>query len=768
MAGKIMNRNRMKKLTKTLSLAIFSLSFASCYTWFENRIGLDDSKDKANLAEFFYKKPAVTSLDAPEQVIASQGYYSGTIKIRWSEVENATSYRIERASKPKDSTELPEDGDFQVVNEFVYDTVYSDTILSNPTATSEAYNNKYYYRISAENISRGLESSEYTDIQNPMTCAIGWLLTPPTGVDASKGDSATEISIKWNKIPGATQYKIYRGETTEDFRMVEIATVRGSQNSYVNLINESEKGKEFYYQVSAIHNIGTTSAKSTHAMGYAVANESLRAPSGLEVVNGNGSSVSEINLKWEPLASADDNTKYTVYKTSSIDSSYRLVKQNIDGKTSTLKDEDNLKPGVIYYYFIQTVVTKGETKEKSSFSAKGPNGFILSCPSEVEISDVINAEGNVSNQYVNVIWKDAIGAKGSEFDFDNTYKYNIYYSDTLEGEYATLVNPAPLENLIKDENGFYSYKVNKTGFYKVATINADGVESALSIAVAPFPDAPINVVASKTAGGDLLTNYIFESTGNPYNNNEVYPVKITWQAPDSNPQPSGYNIYRSTKKDSSFRKLNEELITDCSYVDLNDTARAGTYYYYKVVAVNVLGQGKYSNDPTTDTENKCRGYGAITRNQWFREYNTAVMRSQSKLSLMHKPKDTDKLGSETIYGDISGSLYYKAAIAGLGAEITMHYENYCENFAGDDEANGPYFLITGNTDTTSNMSANGNMHGIVTVSGMYPGVADYGKLEIKGGAAGGGGYLVVTKDLNGNILLSQELVHWLVGEENRK
>ena len=65
------------------------------------------------------------------------------------------------------------------------------------------------------------------------------------------------------------------------------------------------------------------------------------------------------------------------------------------------------------------------------------------------------------------------------------------------------------------------------------------------------------------------------------------------------------------------------------------------------------------------------------------------------------------------------------------------------------------------------MSANGSMDGTNTaaLSGMYPGYANYGKLEIKGGGAGGGSYTVCTKDKKGNIVLSEGSVSWTVGEE---
>ena len=118
------------------------------------------------------------------------------------------------------------------------------------------------------------------------------------------------------------------------------------------------------------------------------------------------------------------------------------------------------------------------------------------------------------------------------------------------------------------------------------------------------------------------------------------------------------------------------------------------------------------------------------------------MRSQKKLTLMHKPSDTDKLGKETINGDLSGTLYYDAQSSGLGAEIVMKYTDYSDYYINNDPSLGVYFNITGNTDTSSNMSANGNMHGTVTCKGMYPGTVVYDQVEIKSGAAGGGSYVI--------------------------
>jgi hypothetical protein len=60
------------------------------------------------------------------------------------------------------------------------------------------------------------------------------------------------------------------------------------------------------------------------------------------------------------------------------------------------------------------------------------------------------------------------------------------------------------------------------------------------------------------------------------------------------------------------------------------------------------------------------------------------------------------------------------------------------------------------------MSANGTMDGTVVCKGMYPGKVIYDKIQIKGGAAGGGTYGIIRDGFSGQVE-----VDWKVGEEGR-
>ena len=493
-------------------------------------------------------------------------------------------------------------------------------------------------------------------------------------------------------------------------------------------------------------------------MGYSLVEGAPAVSEKVEVADGFGTSLSELKIKWKEVEKNSETAviRYNLYRTSSKDSVYKKLGSNL---TATSYTDKSVSPGLIYYYFVQTVCLDEGLEIKSAFTENSNEnfGFLLSAPAELEVGD------GSSSEKVILVWSKAIGSQHKNF----TYK--IYVSSRQEDFYSELMSG--IEG-IENENGYLEYEIDKYPYFKISTVNSEGLESSQSFAAAPMPAAPQNVTASKTS---------FMNSDLAPNSNNIYPVKITWEKP-SQDEPAGYYVYRSAKTDSGFRKLNENPVTETEFIDdsSESLAKVGVPYFYKVVSINSLGQGKKSNNPQVEYDDavleggdafkniKCLGYGALTREQWFREYNKTCMSSQKKLTLMHKPNDTDKLGSESVEGTISGTLRYTAKIAGLGAEIKMPYTNYADFWINNNEKLGVYFCFeSGSTDTTSNMSGNGKMSGTVKCSGMYPGEAYYGNLEIKSGAAGGGTYGVKTFDLEGNEILSSGAVDWLVGEEGR-
>lgn len=770
-----MKHTTLKKLLLTLYILHCTFYITSCYSWFEEKTALQDPSTES-LKSLFDTSEIVTELAAPEQLFVSQGSSSKQISLSWSVSEGATSYRIERAiiTPTEDGKfSLPSEDEYEIVQKYVYSTSYVDSILSNPSYNNEEYNNLYFYRVSADNISKGLESSPFTrsdlepaeedkvpnppkksisDITSASSC--GWLLPAPKGLEAWKGKSTTEIKLTWQPVENARYYKIYRGRNSNGTNMEQIASVLGNATSYTNPVIESEQGIEFYYKITAQLADGTESAFSSLALGFSLKPGAPSAPGNVHTENSLGTNTSSITIKWDTVAyvptKASLELTYSLYRTSSVDSVFTLVKNKIDPATTSYTDSIGLKPGIYYYYYLQSVAADDTERIQSAFSESGPNdtttpamAFLLSYPSNVEVTA---AETNK----LKIRWTPSIGSEFSGI----TYKYNIYSCDEQDGNYTILHEKI---DGTATSDGYLEYTVNKMPFYKVSTVNSSGTESDLSYAVAPCPDAPVNIIATKN---EKLTGADFQA-----NTLGVYPVKITWSKPVTD-NPAGYHVYRSTKPDSDFRKVTTSPVSELSYIDANETAKTGTFYYYKVVSVNVLGQGKYGNNPSGDV--KARGYGALTAIQFFREYNKTLINSQKKLTYMNNKDDLKKLGEETINGAISGTLYYKADSSGT---VVMTYTDYCDYYIGGDPALGKLFVMNGNTDTKIEgnlLSKNGHMQKAVEVTGMYRGTVTYNNVEIKSGAAGGGYYGVTTKNQNGEPILSDQHVDWKVGEEGRK
>lgn len=732
----------MKHNKLILSIFIVLVALTSCTQMFQPKLPMS-TDSSTSLGTLLETKIQISQLETPKQVFVSQGQNPTNILISWDAVKGATSYTVERAIvKDSSITTIPDESEFEIIKKFVYDTSYTDEVLTDKKAhyQAEAYTNnyKYYYRIIAQN------PREAYDQSLPTEPVYGTLFSPVLKVNADLGKSTDSITVYWDAVPNAKSYQIWRGINSNGTSMEVISTENPTFDEatgkliYKNKINKSEQGTEFYYKVIPVNDSGIESVNSPLAMGYSLMAGAPIAPKSVNISNGRGTK-NTIELSWDTVV-ADGEVKYTIYRTSSVDSS--LTQLVTDFTNTTFVDSKAIKPNVYYYYQIQSFTVNAETGEKlkspmsdTGASSKTPaEGFILSAPTGIKVDKT------------KLSWLPAIGNAEEQA----LYTYKVYASASEKDGYA--VCDENISVLPSELDGKIYFEVSTTAeFYKISTVYNE-IESALSEAVAPSPNSAECIVASQN-----------KNIGSGYtaNANGVFPVEITWKAPTDTNSLSGYHVYRSTKPDSGFKKITEVAIPhdgkqDYSFVDINDTAKTRTYYYYKVLAVNSLEQGTEYSDVQS-------GYGALTPEQYMREYNKTAINSQTKLTLMHKSNDMDKLGSETAKGSISGTLSYNAAIDGLGARITMHYDNYADYYIVDkDSSSGVYFLITGDTNTSANMSANGTMDGTVVCDGMYPGKVIYDKIEIKGGAAGGGSYGIIRTGFDGQVQ-----VDWKVGEEGR-
>ena len=115
--------------------------------------------------------------------------------------------------------------------------------------------------------------------------------------------------------------------------------------------------------------------------------------------------------------------------------------------------------------------------------------------------------------------------------------------------------------------------------------------------------------------------------------------------------------------------------------------------------------------------------------------------TQTRLTYLNKKSSLGKVGTETLNGLVSGTVFYDVKIKGAGAIVTMRYTNYC-----DEEG----WIFDGEIITNSNMSQNGTFSG--TVKMKTPEGSDtpdlelcYDNVQLVKGEPGSGYYLVTLK-----------------------
>jgi hypothetical protein len=705
-----------------LTVLLVAILLTACADMFQRKIPFPGGHD--SLDNIFREVEVITKLSVPKQLYVAPYYSDREIRLSWNEVPGAAYYKIECAAlSGLDLSWKPDDGDYEIIKDYCPGTFFIHEVLKNPTLDSPEYGNRYFYRVSAyAGTAARVEESDPTEPQSAM------LFRSPTGLTASGGASVEYIDVRWDRTTGADWYEIWKSESPSGAGARQMNRVRANQNWFQDKVSESDQGKDFYYMITAENEFNNKSLQTRPAYGYAKVFGAPNAPSNvrLEDNSGRGHSKSEIKIKWEPVDELD--AYYAVYRYSSVDSSLTRLSGENGTPTANWSDSQGLKPGVYYYYKVQAIVDDIKTGKalKSEFSSQDPEGFVLSPP------ETVVAEKSQNGQ-VTVKWQPAIGRETER----QQYSYNVYGDNSNNGAFSTIVKGSVPP--VTDAEGYICAEglpVNYT-FFKVATIK-DGVTSSLSIAVSPAPAAAIIVDATQRA---YISNVAANSSG-------VYPVIITWKKPEAE-TPAFYHIQRSTKTGTGFSRINEIALGAngpwtsmyfhnpetgiYTYIDHNDTARVARKYFYRVLSLNQLEQGRFPSDEKI-------GWGALTPTQFLIEHHKTITSGQKRLTYMHKPGSTDKLGTETKNGGISGTIYYNAKLDGLGARVIIQMTNYCDFYIENDPANGPYFILNGNTNTSANMSSNGTMDGTVTDTGMYPGWVKYDGVEIKGGAAGGGYY----------------------------
>lgn len=258
------------------------------------------------------------------------------------------------------------------------------------------------------------------------------------------------------------------------------------------------------------------------------------APAGLRAVTQNAS---QIDLSWEAVPGA---RIYSVYRSDRPDGEFALAASIV---AAAYTDASVSADGEYYYRVTACADNQGESAPSAVASAftRTPDA-----PENVSASPLSTASIRVS-------WKAAPGADS----------YRLYRASSSAGAY----------NLVSGDITGLSYTddnvtANTDYYYKVSSVNnlGESEKSEYALGSTKVPAAP----AGLTVGVETTTS-----------------LKIAWNAV---PGASEYRVYMATSSVGQYSLLGSS--TGAYFV--HSGVNAGDIYYYKVSAVNIIGEGPQS------------------------------------------------------------------------------------------------------------------------------------------------------------------------------
>ena len=477
-------------------------------------------------------------------------------------------------------------------------TVKSGSTLTY-TDTVKSNNKTYTYKIQAYNTNNGKQGvGAYSSTKSAKTLA----KTKITGITSSNEEV---LKISWKKVSGAKGYIISRS-TSKNSGYKKIDTVTG-KTSYSD--DTVKAGKTYYYKVEAYNvNSGT---KGYGGASDAVAGKTAKRTKITSIVSTNEKT---LTIKWNKITGAYG---YRIKRSTDEDGTYKVVKTIKSGNTTSYKDT-SVKAGKTYYYTVETMVKTGDNICYSGDSASMEGRTAKKAKIKYAVS-------NGSNQ-IEVNWGAVRGA----------YGYRIKRSTSKNGTYKVVATLKGKNNTTYQDK---KLKTAKTYYYKIETINKVNGKKGYSGNSA--------AVSAKTLKTTSIT--AVKATGST-------SVRLEWKAVDG---ASGYQIYRSTSKDSGYKKVGQVKGKNTKKYE-DKTLEAGKTYYYQVRAYK-----------SNSAKNGVASFSKAQKAWTIKQVVFSQITSDSKNQVTLGWKKVSKAQGYDIYrSDKSNSGFEKIASISSGSTLT--------------------------------------------------------------------------------------------------
>ena len=650
-------------MKKFYILALCIIFFVSCNASILMNNGEIEKTEKVENNE---EKESSFSKKGPEHISATKAYYKDRIVIRWSSVEGADFYTLERAS----SDRIDVDQTLLVWKE-MDETVEGTYFVDGENLEKDEF---YFYRVQAHTY-----EGKHSDVSQ---VALGSILSSPSVISASKGKSSTNIEIEWEQVPFVETYKIYKSllPNVSGLESEYVATIDASLDtkelvySY-EIDSEKEKGKELYFAIVAIGATNEMADISLPRSGYTLVPGAPGTPEVVGITKGDDKDAITISFRKD----SDDGVNWII-KRYSLGSSETIVYSGEYGDKLEDPDENgvlhfvdkNVKSGVEYTYSLTAYNSLGPS------AAVTQVGYLLSPVSNISLLPLVKENGD--RGYL-LTFKESIGSGDEEREEKFKYTITRYNKEGVQVD-SSVYNEGSISSLFFPVAKTVTPESEKNELYYV-TITVSLGELSLDASSSeriPMMKAPVKSISA--------TKNEKRKDGEVPNSNGVYPVTVTWASDVDEERTikrvgsdgsekefvvsSGFSLldtstlplvtydYYIDTSDVFGRSLGEIKHTGPSYASIDETL---LLRIMESVSLKPFDNQKYVPD----------GYKAYWKNS-----KIATLVSYGNASdLSTQMKALDKADDKDHFR--GGTITYNAKMEGAGGAIYFTYSSFGEN-----------------------------------------------------------------------------------------
>ena len=321
--------------TTSRSVYLDGLLYGTKYYWRVKATNSNDS-DTSSYSEV----RNFTTCSAPILSSPSNGMVYTTMvrpSVSWNSITGAGSYILEWDTVPSFSSTM-----------FRTYTTSSTSIYINGLR----YSTKYYWRVKATNTNDS-DTSRYSEVWN-FTTAGTVTLSSPTNNPSPTGRFYSRQYLRWNTLPGSSEYLIQL-DTTSDFsssvlRNISVTTSSTSSDSYYEkCVYDLYYGTMYYWRVCAISSVDTTDWSETWQF-HTMDDVQLFFPSD---TSANGTYFTRQEFQWKNSL----GSKSYILQLDTVPSFDSGLLQSIDVSSSTTNTDtyiykyiSDMRYGTMYYW----------------------------------------------------------------------------------------------------------------------------------------------------------------------------------------------------------------------------------------------------------------------------------------------------------------------------------------------------------------------------------------------------------------------------------